>query len=105
MAVIRRRITSLSEMLDQDEPQENRGENEFFPELVRRIRSGKVIPIVSNTICNESIFRLVDEPASEPEGSTPDGDPQQLVEEFPTVENELGVSWAKKIAYPLPDRN
>lgn len=102
MAVVRRRIASLSTMLDEQASPQEPAEDNFLPELVRRIRAGKVIPIVSNTISNECIFHVADE-------SVGDGGPPQPGEELPeeelfdSIENELGRSWAKRISYPLPD--
>ena len=117
MAVVRRRVASLSDMFSGEEPAPGQVENDFISEIIRRVREGRVIPVVSGSVFYESVFRLEEEAAgateAEPaESQTPAGAAKaeelaadELAAEEETIQGELSSTWARQIGYPLPDQN
>jgi hypothetical protein len=70
----------------------------FWSELVDRIRDGQMIPVISNSLRMEQIFRqLVDAAQAE-------NNPEEEVAPL-TVEDLLSQAWAEEIGYPLSDQN
>jgi hypothetical protein len=65
-----------------------------WSEINRRIKEGRVIPIVSNGLRYDSIFAQLVQQAS----AADDGLSMKLM-----AENLLSQAWAQKINYPLPD--
>jgi hypothetical protein len=63
----------------------NQGGQVDRSEIFQRVRDGKVIPIVSNSVRFEKIFKMVAETAEEP------------------VDEALARTWASLIEYPLKD--
>ncbi len=121
MAVVRKRVASLSDMFSGDEPAPGQVENDFISEMIRRVREGRVIPVISGSVFYESVFRLdteqaagelpaaVEQPAADNQPAAVD---QQAAEQPPaeeppaeeeTIEGELSRTWARQIGYPLPD--
>lgn len=75
-----------------------RSEESFWPEITDRIRDGQLIPVISNSLRMEHIFReLVEsargEAAAEEEGAAI------------TVEDLISQAWADEIKYPLADNH
>lgn len=102
MAVVRKRFASLSDMFSGEEP--GQAENDFISEMIRRVREGRVIPVISGSVFYESIFNIGGDEAAE---AAPEGEPAPPEEEPPaeeiTIESELSDTWARQIGYPLPD--
>ncbi len=113
MAVVRKRVASLSDMFSGDEPAAGQAENDFISEIIRRVREGRVIPVVSGSVFYESVFRLEagDEPAPPATASPAEAAsaPGEAAEELPaeeqTIQSELSSTWARQIGYPLPDQD
>jgi hypothetical protein len=72
------------------------GEASFWNDINRRIRDGKIIPIIGNSVRNDRIFSLDgDETVSGDNG----------IEEVPlTTDEQLAEVWADSIGFPLQDR-
>lgn len=64
--------------------------NDFFEDIMTFINKGEVIPIISNSLRIEQIFRQTSE--------TADIENEEL-----TTDEELTREWAKEISYPMAD--
>lgn len=89
------RMKAIAERMQREEQQTAEPEVNWA-DLCKRINEGQVIPIVGNGVMNELLFPMSEE---------------DLAEIEPGRENPLGwsieeyhsVTWATKIAYPLPE--
>jgi hypothetical protein len=111
MAVVRKRVASLSDMFSGEAgaeglPRPGQVENDFISEIIRRVREARVIPVVSGSVFYESVFRL--EAAAEPVPPAAASPAEEAAEELPaeeqTIQSELSSTWARQIGYPLPDQ-
>lgn len=71
--------------------------------LCRRIRDGKVIPLISNTVYGDRIFNISTDMLP---GETPHAHDEAL-EGSPalSVDEQLAIAWAQQIHYPFPDKH
>lgn len=82
-------------------PKVNLRSEGFWSDLNRRIKEGRVIPIIGNTVRNERIFDIDhDYDLGVAKAGAPDPAAAEL-----TVDEELASVWAESLGYPFPDRN
>jgi len=78
--------------------------DEYWDDLIRRLDTGNVIPIISNSLRCDRIFDIDGEPEQEPTTER-DIDGVGSTAPSPTASEVLAEIWAKKLGYPFPDRN
>lgn len=91
-----KRGAAVSMLTSRIRPAEREVESEWT-EISRRIKDGRIIPVISNSFYLDAIFSaLIDQAA-------PTGDSTQGCAVKMRSENLLSQAWAEKIGYPLGD--
>jgi hypothetical protein len=99
MTVIQKRGPAVASLLTSRSRAAERSTDSDWAELCRRIRQGRVIPVVSAALRYDSIFtQLLDQPIA----SACEDDPGTARGSL-SAERLLSQVWAEKIGYPLPD--
>lgn len=95
-----RRSSALINLLKSQQSPD--GGDNYWDDLNRRIRRGKIIPVVSNAVHGDRIFDIsAAGTATPPPMAAPD--PAEEVEPLPTVDEQLALIWAAHLSYPFPD--
>jgi hypothetical protein len=89
-------VSEADELDDQQMEEEGEEDEQFWVELVSRIKAKRLIPIISNSVRNNYILDT-DFDGNVDEIKIPGAD--EL-----TISEELAQEWAKVIGYPLPDK-
>jgi hypothetical protein len=74
-------------------------EAQVWPELIRRIQEGRVVPVISNGFRLNQVFDIDDDDRLGLATEMVPGPDTGL-----SIEEELAEQWAEQIGYPLPDK-
>ncbi len=101
-----RRSNALINLLKHQQAPDS--EKSYWDDLNRRIRKGKVIPIISNTVYGDPIFALNSsqdgsDTREQADGAVSNND--DISEPLPTVDEQLAMLWSANLNYPFPDNN
>jgi len=100
-----RRSNALINLLKQQQAPDS--ESSYWDDLNRRIRNGKVIPIISNAVHGDPIFGMSTTPDGNDDNEPGNGEVgnDEIAEPLPTVDEQLAMLWSTGLNYPFPDNN
>ena len=76
---------------------------DYWNELMKRLGTGNVIPIISNSLRCDHIFDMSSEQEQRPIAEK-DNHGEHSVEPLDTLDELLAQMWAQDLGYPFPDR-
>ena len=94
-----RRSSALLHLRQKDQPVDLG--DDHWDDLSRRIRKGKVIPIIGNSVHGDRVFEIHTPEIPGTNDDVPADDPEFVM----SVDEQLALLWADKLNYPFPDTN